>query len=103
VLFRSDYPDPQDFLDILFHSGSASNYGGYSNPTVDSLLDRAAVEQNPDTRLSLYREAQQAIVQDAAAIPLYFSRNYVLVKPYVKGYALSPLGIPALNKVSIER
>ncbi len=28
----ADYPYPQDFLDILFNSGSSFNYGGYSNP-----------------------------------------------------------------------
>lgn len=99
----ADYPDPQDFLDILLHSGSASNYGDYSNAAVDSLLDRAAIEQDRETRLSLYRQAERAVVQDAAVIPLYFTRSYVLVKPYVKGYTLNSLGLPSLNKVWIER
>ena len=28
----ADYPDPQNFLDMLFHSDSAYNHGAYSNP-----------------------------------------------------------------------
>lgn len=97
----ADYPDPQDFLDVLFHTGSQSNYGGYSSPQLDTLLDRAAVEQNPDTRLKQYQQAEQAVVDNAAVLPLFFGRSYVLIKPWVNGYALSPLGFPMLNKVSV--
>ena len=99
----ADYPDPQDFVDLLFHTGAQNNTGGYSNPQLDALLDKAAIEQDPSARLKMYQNAEQIIVQDAAVLPLSFGRNYILVKPYVKGYALSPLGFPLLNKVSIQR
>ena len=97
-----DYPHPQNFLDILFRSGSETNYGGYSNPEVDALLDRANVELDREKSLALYREAEQKLVDDGACLPLWFGKNYVLAKPYVHGYELSPLGIPMLNKVSID-
>ena len=42
----ADYPYPQDFLDILFSSGSSYNYGGYSNPEVDSLIQQANQESD---------------------------------------------------------
>ncbi|MFW6151221.1 MAG: peptide ABC transporter substrate-binding protein [Chloroflexota bacterium] len=96
----ADYPDPHNFLDTLFHSGRDNNGFGYSNPEVDSLLDRAAVEQDSEKRLDLYRRAEQIIVEDAACLPLSFGRNHVLVKPYVEGYELSPLGIPDLTRVT---
>jgi oligopeptide transport system substrate-binding protein len=99
----ADYPDPQDFLDILFRTGSQNNGGGYSNPQLDALLDKAAVEQNVGLRLSEYQTAEQMIVRDAAVLPLYYGRNYQLVKPYVKGYVESPLGYPLLNLVSIQK
>ena len=99
----ADYPDPQDFLDVLFRTGSQNNTGGYSNPQLDALLDKAAVEQDPAARLQLYQQAEQMIVQDAAMLPLFFGRNYVLVKPYVKNYYLSPLGYPLLSQISIQK
>jgi oligopeptide transport system substrate-binding protein len=99
----ADYPDPQDFLSLLFHSGAQNNTGEYSSPQLDALLDKAAVEQNAAARLGQYQTAEGMIIQDAAILPLYFGRNYELVKPYVKGYALSPLGYPLLNKVSIQK
>lgn len=99
----ADYPDPQDFLSLLFHTGAQNNTGDYSNPQLDSLLDKAAVEQNANTRLGMYQSAESLVVQDAAVLPLYFGRNYELIKPYVKGYVLSPLGYPLLNEVSIQK
>ena len=98
----ADYPHPQNFLDVLLHGGAKNNYGEYSNPEVDALLDRANVELDGEVSLALYQQAEQMIVDDAASLPLWFGENYVLIKPYVKGYELSPMGFALLNKVSIE-
>jgi len=98
----ADYPHPQDFLEILFHTGAENNYGEYSSPEVDSLLERAAVETDSDLSMELYRQAEQKLVNDAACLPLWFPRNYILVKPYVKGYELNPMGYAMLNTVSIR-
>ncbi|MBI2831792.1 MAG: peptide ABC transporter substrate-binding protein [Chloroflexi bacterium] len=99
----ADYPDPQNFLDILFRAGVQNNTGGYRNPQFDALLDKAAIEQDPDTRLKMYQDAERMLVQDAATLPLFFGRSYVLVKPYVKDYVQSPLGHPLLYKISIQK
>jgi oligopeptide transport system substrate-binding protein len=98
----ADYPHPQDFLEVLFHSGADNNHGEYSNPEVDTLLAKAGVEQDRELSLALYQQAEQKLVADAACLPLWFGQNYVLVKPYVKGYDLDPSGIVMLNKVSIQ-
>jgi oligopeptide transport system substrate-binding protein len=99
----ADYPHQQDFLDVLFHSNRDMNYGEYSNSQVDTLLDRAGVELDTAKSVSLYQQAEQLLIDDTACIPLYFGRNYYLVKPYVKGYQPTPLGFVMLNQVSIQR
>jgi oligopeptide transport system substrate-binding protein len=99
----ADYPDPHDFLDILFYTGSEVNISEYSNPSLDALLDQAAIEQDDALRLAMYQQAEQVVVNDAPCLPLFHGANYILVKPYVKGYELSPLGIPDLSKVYIDR
>ncbi len=98
----ADYPDPQNFLDILFHSGTENNVGEYNNPEVDALLEKARVEQDPNVRMSLYQQAEQMIVNDAACLPLFFNVDYTLVKPYVKDLLLTPMWIPRLKYVYIE-
>ena len=99
----ADYPDPQDFLDILFHTGSEYNYGNYSNPDIDDLLDQAAVEADDAARFTMYQQAEQKIIDEAACLPLWFGTSYVLVKPYVKNYKLDAQGIPTLSEVYIEK
>jgi oligopeptide transport system substrate-binding protein len=98
----ADYPDPQNFLEVLFHSQSKNNIGGYSNEELDDLLEQAAIEQDEGARFALYQEAEQLIIDEAACLPLWFGKNYILVKPYVQGYTLSPQGIPMLSNVSVE-
>ncbi|MFC2007135.1 peptide ABC transporter substrate-binding protein [Chloroflexota bacterium] len=98
----ADYPHPQNFLEVLFHSGVDNNRGGYSSHEVDTLLERAAVETDNDMSLALYQQAEQKLVNDAACLPLWFGRNYILVKPYVNGYELNPMGYAMLNEVSVD-
>ncbi len=99
----ADYVDPEDFLDIKLHSQSTDNYGRYNNAEFDRLVEQARTEQNSEARMNLYRQAEQIVVNDAAWIPLYHSMDNALVKPYVKDYNVSPLVIPTLRYVSIER
>ena len=82
-LLRSDPPelfwigyvfeqnDPDYFISI-FRSDADENYGGFSNPEFDSLIDRAAASQNPAERQELYIQAERLLCEDeAAVIPLY--------------------------------
>ena len=98
----ADYPDAQNFLDVLFHSESRQNHTGYENLELDALLDEAGVEADPEKRIELYRQAEQLVIDEAPWVPLYFDREHWLIKPYVKGFEISPLVIPKYQYVYIE-
>jgi len=98
----ADYPDPENFMDVLFHSEKNDNHMGYSNPEVDELLEKARTEQDPEERLQLYQEAEQIIINDAPWVPLFYEVEYWLTKPYVKGMIYPPMIIAKLQYVSIE-
>ncbi len=101
--WEADYPDPQDFLDVLFHSESDKNNGAYSNPDVDLLLEQARLESNIDNRLKLYNEAEQIIVDEGVWIPLWFEgEGHVLIKPYIEGYVITPMTISKMRYVDIK-
>ncbi len=89
-----DYPDPENFADVLFHTGAEQNTGKYSNPALDTLLDQARVEQDVTRRIQLYQQAEEMIVQDAPAIFILHDVAYELVRPDVKGFVLTPISIP---------
>ena len=96
----ADYPDPENFLDMLFHSGSSNNHTNYSNPRVDSLLEQARTETDQTVRYQLYNQIEQLIIDDAPWVPLWYSgERYLLVKPNVHDYYLTPLYIPRLRYV----
>ncbi len=101
--WSADYPDPENFLDLKFHSGSRQNDTQYSNPEVDAILDQARTEADPTRRLALYDQAEEMIVNDAPWIPLFHGASHNIVKPYVKGWLETPLVVPRLRFVSIER
>jgi oligopeptide transport system substrate-binding protein len=98
----ADYPDPENFADVLFHSGSNQNNGDYSNPELDALLEAARVEQDVTRRIEMYQQAEQMLVDDAAALFTVHWLNYELVKPYVKGYVLTPIDIPIERYMWLE-
>lgn len=99
----ADYPDPQNFLDILFHSGSEGNNSRYANPSVDDLLEKARIESDPGRRMALYQQAEEIVVQEAPWVPLFHGINYILVKPYVRGLQPTAQGHFILKHTYIQR
>ncbi len=98
-----DYPDPEDILDILFHSESRQNNSRYSNAEVDAKLEQARTEADTEKRLALYQEIEKTLIDDAAWMPMFFDVGHVLVKPYVKNYTFPPLVIEKFRDVEVNR
>ena len=96
----ADYPDPENFLDGLFHSESGNNHTHYSDRELDTLLEQARVEMDQEARFALYNQAEQMILDGAPWVPLWHSKgDHYLIKPYVKGLPLSSMVIPRLRYV----
>jgi oligopeptide transport system substrate-binding protein len=100
----ADYPDPENFLDVMYHSGGQDNLGHYSNPKVDELLEQARVEADVQARLGLYHRIEQMVVDDTPDILLHHRQSYVLIKPYVTGYLSTPVDLALQWRLfSVER
>jgi oligopeptide transport system substrate-binding protein len=98
----ADYPDPENTLATLLRTGSPDNFGNYSNPEFDRLVDEAAVEQDQERRAQLYLDAQQIALDDVAVIPLYHGKSYTVIQPWVQGLEVTEIGILSLENVWIE-
>jgi oligopeptide transport system substrate-binding protein len=102
--WQADYPDPQTFIDVLFRSDSAINYGGYANSRVDDYVISAQTEQDATSRIRHYNDAEQIVVSEAAWLPLWWGvDSKALVKPWVKGYAFSSLTVAKFKDVWIDK
>jgi ABC-type transport system substrate-binding protein len=88
----ADFPDPDNFLFSLFHSQSPSNYGHYSNPAVDRLLEQARSEGDYLKRIEIYRQTEALIMADAPVVNLVYSTSEMLFQLYVQGTELNALG-----------
>jgi peptide/nickel transport system substrate-binding protein len=63
-------------LKPLYHSlnekgAGDTNYGNFSNPELDALIDRAEVEMDPRARLALINKAIEVLQRDINVIPLH--------------------------------
>jgi oligopeptide transport system substrate-binding protein len=91
----ADYPDPENFLDLLFHSESGANHTKYGNPEVDRLLEEARIERDRERRFQIYNQVEQMILDDAPWVWTWFSgEGYALIKPEVSDYFLLQMSIP---------
>ena len=97
--WQADYPDPENFLDLLLHSHSLE--GKYVNARFDDLIARARVEQDRETRLRLYGEAEQLLVDEVGIMPIYHAKGYVLLRPHVQGFGITAHGQPAVDGVTL--
>jgi oligopeptide transport system substrate-binding protein len=95
-----DYSDPINMLDLLktgtMQDGTmnwGNNYGRYSNPEFDSLLDQSASQTDLEARAELLGQAEKIAMDEFAAIPLAYYLAANVVKPYIKGFVDNPKDI----------
>jgi oligopeptide transport system substrate-binding protein len=106
----ADYPDPENFLTVLFHSrnvGAAGNTSRYRSPELDRLFDQADSMAAGPARMKLYQDAEQRLLDDGAWVTLYHYASRALIRPGVKDLERSPLStapefLAPLRKVHLE-
>ena len=96
----ADYPDPENFLDLLLHS--SRHDARYLNEEFDSLVEQARTERDWDVRLGLYQQAEQLLMDDAGIIPLYHSQDFVVVRPHIEGFRMLPIGQPDFTRIKLN-
>ncbi len=80
----ADYPDSNNWLNEVFNSKSGSNRAKFFNDDYDALVEEAAFEPDPDTRLELYRQAESIFIdQETGIAPIYYYTYVRMYKPWV--------------------
>lgn len=89
----ADYPDPQDFLTLLFDTHAQYNSQHASIPQADQLMEDA--DKNPDQgkRIQEYNQAEQLLINNVAACPLFQYTSYYQLRSYVHNYVEDGQGI----------
>jgi peptide/nickel transport system substrate-binding protein len=100
----ADLPDPDSFFHFLFHTKGDNNIFGFSDPTVDRLIEEARVARGGQ-RWEIYRRLEGLILSQAPIVPLNNTYQLTAWQPYVEGVQPSLLGTPMmeLERVRIVR
>ena len=100
----ADYPDPDDFLRTVFHSTAESNFPRWKNAQFDCLVEEAQASTDHRKRMALYHEADRLLVaEEAAIIPLAYTRLMQLVHPSVQGWWVSLVSRARFSDLIVER
>jgi oligopeptide transport system substrate-binding protein len=87
--WMADYPDPDSFL----RTGNIKQRTRWKNNTFDELVEDARQVMEQYERLRLYEEADRILIEEAAVIPLTYSRSHILVKPWVRKFPASTINL----------
>jgi oligopeptide transport system substrate-binding protein len=75
LTWSMDYPLMENFLGPLYTSDGSSNYGGYKNPTFDSLVRQGSEAPTIALGTKYWQEAEDILAKDMPVLPLRFSQN----------------------------
>jgi ABC-type transport system substrate-binding protein len=90
-----DFPDPSDWIGPLFIKASAVDGGANSSfwwdQRVEDLYDQAVNELDPDTRIDMYAQMQDIIMEEAPTAPLFQPMWNGMYGKNVGGYYYHPV------------
>lgn len=87
----ADYPDPQNWLSVYWHTGAFAERIAYSNPDLDAIMEEADATIDPAKRMQLYADAQTLLTDGIPVAFMWNNVNAYLVKPWVTGVTKTPM------------
>lgn len=86
----ADFNDAYNFLYLLDSRTGPMNYGQYTNPAYDALLDQATREPDGVKRAELLHQAESLMLSETAVLPLLTRVTQDIVSPNITGYEDNP-------------
>jgi oligopeptide transport system substrate-binding protein len=100
--WTADSPSAGVWTYELLYCDLDSNFSTYCNPDVDVLVDEARDATDFEVARAAWQAAEELAMEDAALIPLGYSRYIYLVNPAVDGFAANLFGPMGFEMVSIS-
>ncbi|MDH7486655.1 MAG: peptide ABC transporter substrate-binding protein [Anaerolineae bacterium] len=80
----ADYPDENNWVHEVFHAEEGNNNPRATPSRFEELTKAAQLEQDPEARKALYKEAEKILCDEEARIaPIYYYTTVTLTKPWV--------------------
>jgi oligopeptide transport system substrate-binding protein len=103
--WNADYPDPENFLFLLYGPNSRAKHGGenaanYENPAYDALFERMKNMDNGPERFALIQQMVQLVRRDAPWVFGFYPKDFVL---YQQWYHNAKSNLMANNTLKYKR
>lgn len=85
-------PSIDETFMVAYHSSAKGNESNWRNPALDKLIDQARGERQEAQRLTLYRDAQQLLMEDGAVIIPYFKPTTLAMCTALRNFTPHPAG-----------
>ena len=72
-------------------TGGECNYGIWSDPEYDKLVEQAVLEIDPVKQAELTSQAEQIFLDDAGIVPIFENSNTSAVQSYVEGFQMTAI------------
>jgi oligopeptide transport system substrate-binding protein len=82
----ADYNDAQNFLYLFESRTGLMNYGRFSNPEYDALVEASNQELDMEKRAAIMAQAEQILMDELPMIPMWFAVSKNLVNPNITGF-----------------
>jgi peptide/nickel transport system substrate-binding protein len=93
-------PDPQFFPFV--HTTGNLNWGGFNDERIDSLLEAARAETDPEAREGLYRDVARLVVEESMIVWGIQNQNIIGVSSRIEGIPLIPDGTVRWHGVTVR-
>jgi oligopeptide transport system substrate-binding protein len=93
----ADFPDPSDFISMLWTTNASYNRNFVSISQVDALCVQADGMSDLSARIPLYQQAEQLLVNQVAAIPYAQPLQTYDMRARVSNWRLAPTGQTPLS------
>jgi oligopeptide transport system substrate-binding protein len=98
-----DYADPFTYLGDLFQTGVNYNYGRFSDPAYDALIQKTApggaLSTDPVARWTALHDAEKILLDQAGILPAWQSGEALLISTKVTGVEYHVVGQPSYRNV----
>lgn len=99
--WTADSPSASVWTYELLFCDLDSNFSTYCNERVDQLVGEAQAATEMDAAIGFWQDAEMVAMEDAAVIPLGYSRYIYLVNPAISGYHANMFGPMGFDSVTL--
>jgi ABC-type transport system substrate-binding protein len=98
-----DYPFIETYISPLYGSKGSANNWRYNNPQVDALIKSGDASKTIAEGIADYQKAEDIILEDLQAAPLWFSQVAAVYAETVDKFAWNPISGLSYGQVTLKK